>query len=119
MKRCVLTLGLMLIVAGLAFGADIDGKWTGKIAGQDGNDMVINYTFKADGAKLTGTTMPPGPDAKETAIQDGKIDGNNISFAIAFGEMKMEMKGVLSGDTLKISMDMMGTPMEFTLNKVK
>ena len=50
-------------------------------------------------------------------IQDGKIDGNNISFSLAFGEMKMEMTGVVSGNELKLSMDMMGTPMEFTLKK--
>jgi hypothetical protein len=33
--------------------------------------------------------------------------------------MKMDYKGVLSGDTLKISFDAMGTPMEFTLKKAK
>ena len=33
--------------------------------------------------------------------------------------MKMEFKGVLSGDDLKLSMDMMGQPMEFNLKRAK
>ncbi len=83
--------------------------------------MKISYTFKADGANLTGATT--GPDGKEVAIKDGKINGNNISFTISFDmggqEMKMEFKGVLSGDDLKLSMDMMGQPFEIPLKRAK
>ena len=120
MRNCLIVLG-MILIAGAAFAADIDGKWAGEIAGQDGSPMKINYTFKADGANLTGTTN--GPDGKEVAIKDGKINGNNVSFSIAFDmggqEMKIEMKGVLSGDSLKLTMDMMGQPMDFNLKRVK
>ena len=120
MRNCLLVLALML-VAGFAFAAPIDGKWVGEVQGMDGNAMKISYTFKADGATLTGTTS--SPDGKEIAIKDGKIDGNNISFSIAIDmggqEMKMEFKGVLSGDDLKLSMDMMGQAMEFPLKRAK
>ena len=112
---------LLLLVSGLAFGADIDGKWTGEIQGMDGNKIPISYTFKADGATLTGTTA--GPDGSQIAIKDGKIDGNNISFSVTldFGgqEMKMEYKGVLSGTQLKLTLDMMGQPMEIPLKKAQ
>jgi hypothetical protein len=118
MKFWALALGMMLLVAGMALAADIDGKWAGKIAGGPGGDMDIAYTFKADGAKLTGSTT--GPDGSKTDITDGKIDGNKISFTVSpMPEFKMEMKGTLTGDTLKLSMDMMGQPMEFTLKKVQ
>lgn len=120
MKNCLLVLGLIL-VAGMAFAAPIDGKWVGEIQGMDGSPTKISYTFKADGATLTGTTT--GPDGKEMAIKEGKINGNNISFSISFDmggqEMKMEMKGVLSGDDLKLSMDMMGQPMDIPLKRAK
>ena len=120
LKNCVLALGLIL-VASFAFAAPIDGKWVGEVPGMDGNNMKISYTFKADGNTLTGTTT--SPDGKEMAIKDGKVNGNNISFSIAFDmggqEMKMEFKGVLSGDDLKLSMDMMGQPMEFNLKRAK
>ena len=120
MRNCLLVLGLIL-VAGMAFAAPIDGKWVGEIPGQDGAPMKLNYAFKADGATLTGSTT--GPDGKEVALKDGKIDGDNLSFSVTFDmggqEMKLEFKGVLSGDTLKLSMDMMGQPMEFTLKKAQ
>ncbi len=126
MKYCALTFVVgLFFVAGLAFGADIDGKWAGEIDGMDGNKMQISYTFKAEGATLTGTTAAPGPEGGQKAIpiKDGKIDGNNISFSITvdFGgqEMKMDYKGVLSGDTLKLTMDMMGQPMDFMLKRAK
>jgi hypothetical protein len=128
MKVCALAAVLLLMVTGLAFGADLDGTWTGTIQGPDGGQgFPISYTFKADGTTLTGS-MPgmPGPDGapgKPIAIKDGKINGNNITFTVVMDmmgqEMKMEYKGVLAGDTLKLSMDAMGTPMEFTLKKAK
>lgn len=120
MRNCILVLGLIL-VASMAFAAPIDGKWVGEIPGMDGNPMKLSYTFKADGATLTGSTT--GPDGKEMAIKDGKIDGDKVSFSITldFGgqEMKMEYKGVLSGDDLKLSLDMMGQPMEIPLKRAK
>lgn len=120
MRNCILVLG-MILVASMAFAAPIDGKWVGEIQGMEGNPTKISYTFKADGATLTGSTT--SPDGKEMAIKDGKIDGNNISFSISFDmggqEMKMDMKGVLSGDDLKLSMDMMGTPFEIPLKRAK
>lgn len=120
LKNCLLVVGLMLVAA-MAFAAPIDGKWVGEVPGMDGNPMKISYTFKADGTTLTGSTT--SPDGKEMAIRDGKIDGNNISFSIAFDmggqEMKMELKGVLSGDDLKLTMDMMGQPMEIPLKRAK
>jgi len=120
LKKYLLAVGLIL-VAGMAFAADIDGKWVGEIPGMDGNAMKISYTFKADGAALTGSTT--SPDGKDMAIKDGKINGNNISFSISFDmggqEMKMDMKGVLSGDNLKLTMDMMGQPMEIPLKRAK
>jgi alpha-acetolactate decarboxylase len=120
LKNCLLVVGLILI-AGMAFAAPIDGKWVGEVAGMEGAPMKISYTFKADGATLTGSTT--SPDGKEMAIKDGKIDGNNISFSISFDmggqEMKMDMKGVLSGDDLKLTMDMMGQPMDIPLKRAK
>ncbi len=120
MRYCMFVVGILL-VASFALGADVDGKWTGSMPGMDGNPMTIGYTFKADGATLTGSTT--GPDGKELAIKDGKINGNNISFVVAldFGgqEMKMEYKGVVSPDQIKLTLDMMGQPMELLLKKAK
>jgi hypothetical protein len=107
----------VLILAGFAFGAEVDGKWTGTITGMD---MKIDFTFKAEGKTLTGFHIINGT---ETAIKDGKIDGNNISFSVSLDmggqEAKIEHKGVVSADQIKMTYDMAGQPGEILLKRAK
>ena len=105
MRTFILTV-LSMFVAGLAFAADIDGKYEGEVAGMGGESIKIGYTFKADGTTLTGTTKyMNGSDA---AITDGKIDGNNFSFSVDIGMGPWKYKGALSGDQIEMKMDMGG-----------
>ena len=105
-----------LLLAGFASAADIDGKWTGEIVGQN---MQIAFTFKAEGTTLTGVHIVNG---QETPIKDGKIDGNNISFTVTLdlgGESKILHKGTLSGDQIKMTYEMMGQPGEILVKRAK
>lgn len=108
----------LLLIAGIALAADVDGKWTGTIPGMD---IPVAYTFKADGATLTGTSS--GPNDTTVPIKNGKIDGNNISFSVTFDmggqEMKIDYKGVVSTDQIKLSFDMMGQTTEILVKKAK
>jgi hypothetical protein len=108
---------VVLLLASFAFGADVDGKWTGTITGMD---MQIAFTFKAEGKTLTGVHIVNGT---ETAIKDGKIEGNNISFSVSLdmgGQVtKIEHKGVVSADQIKMTYDMAGQPGEIILKKTK
>ena len=108
----------LLLIAGIALAADVDGKWTGTIPGMD---IPVAYTFKADGATLSGTAS--GPNDTTIPIKNGKIDGNNISFSVTFDfggqEMKIDYKGVVSADQIKLSFDMMGQTTEIPLKKSK
>ena len=65
-------------------------------------DMPIEFTFKAEGLTLTGFHIVSGT---ETAIKDGKIDGNNISFSVTLDVGKFEHKGVISGNQIKMTYD--------------
>ena len=56
-KITVAVLMLLMAVNVVAFAADIDGKWTGKHDFGMGDPMNMEYTFKADGNTLTGTTI--------------------------------------------------------------
>ena len=109
----------LLLLAGSAFAADVDGKWSGNMS-TPGGDFPVGFTFKADGATLTGTTM--GPDGMDIKITDGKIDGNNLSFTVNldFGGMPfmMNYKGVLSNNQIKFTIDVFGMPLEVTVKKV-
>ena len=119
MKKVVFVAAFML-VACFAFSADVDGNWTTEMPGMDGSPMVINFTFKADGNTLTGMTSPEGM-GMDTPISEGKIDGNNISFVVVVDmgmEMRMTYKGTVSGNEIKLNMDMgMGEPTVLTLKK--
>jgi hypothetical protein len=113
------TIGLSLVFfAASAFAADVDGKWTGIVSTPNG-DTPVTFTFKADGAKLAGSTT--GPDGSETKIADGKIDGNKVSFSVTFdfGGMPFTMnyQGVLSGNQIKFTLDIFGMPLEITVKK--
>jgi hypothetical protein len=107
MKISVIAAGVLLI-ASCALAADIDGKWSGQYSSGMGEPMTLTYTFKADGNKLTGTSLG-GPDT-EIPIKDGKIDGNKISFTVDVDmqgmAMKFKYKGVLAGEELKLTFDM-------------
>jgi hypothetical protein len=88
---------LLTLFAACAFAADVTGTWKGTIETPNGSRDVTMH-LKADGAKLTGTVSGRQGDVE---IQDGKVDGDNISFAFARGDFKMEYKGKVSGDQIK------------------
>jgi hypothetical protein len=110
----------MLFVAAPASAATVDGKWTGMIDTPMGT-LPVGFTFKADGADLAGSST--GPDGSETAIKNGKVDGDKISFSVDvdFGGMAFSLSytGVVSADQIKITLDFMGMPFEFVVKKAQ
>ncbi len=108
----------VLLFAGFALGAEVDGKWTGNLD-MGGQAIPVSYTFKAEGSTLTGTSS--GPNDTTIQIKNGKIEGNNISFTVSFDmggqEMKLDYKGVVSPGQIKLSFDMMGQTTEILLKK--
>jgi len=117
MKFFSLTAGLLLACVSM-LAHDIDGKWAGTMTTPMG-DAPVSFSFKADGATLTGTTA--GPDGAEIKIADGKIDGNNLSFSITFDfggmPLMINYKGVLSGAEIKFVLDIFGMPLDLTVKK--
>jgi hypothetical protein len=118
MKRLL----LFFVCAAFAFAADVTGNWSAQIADQSGNNITINYTFKQDGTKLTGTVTGPGGDLP---IQEGKVEEDKISFNVTFdggnGAMKVGNKGTIKGEeitmTIEVNGQTFGAPV--TLKKAK
>jgi len=108
----------LVLAAAPAFAADIDGKWTGSID-TPGGAMTIAYTFKSEGATLTGSSL--GPDGSPLPIKNGKVDGNKISFTqdIDFGQgpITFNYTGVVSPTELKLHSVFMDMPIDFALKK--
>ena len=59
-----------------ALAADFNGKWTAQVETPRGS-QTLTFNFKVDGSKLTGTVSTRRGDMD---IQNGKVDGDNISF---------------------------------------
>lgn len=122
MRKIVAVFALAGMLAAVAFAADIDGKWRSEFTTPDGQTRTTNFTFKADGDKLTGTASGRQGD---TAITEGKISGDEISFIVVRNfrgeERKIQYKGKLSGDEIKLTVtygpDM--PPREMVAKRVK
>src|SRR5580700_1001426 len=117
MRFHTLVLGFLLLAVS-ALAADVDGKWNGTISTPNG-DFPQAFTFKADGATLGGAMA--GPDGKDIAIKDGKVDGSNISFTVTidFGGMAITLsyKGVVAKDQIKFTGEAMGMPFDLVVKK--
>ena len=119
-RRLLLAVALCVVSLASLRAADVDGKWSASLDTPMGA-IPIAFTFKADGAVLTGTST--GPDGGDIAIKDGKIDGNKISFnvSIDFGGMALELNytGVVKPDSVDLTLDVMGMPFSFTVKKAQ
>jgi hypothetical protein len=100
---------VFLILTGLAcvYAADITGKWTAQFDTQVGLQKYT-YEFKAEGSTLTGQAIGDIAGAKsQSALRDGKINGDEISFVemqqYQGQEVKIVYKGKVSGDEIKFS----------------
>jgi hypothetical protein len=112
-------LGLLLLAAP-AFAHDADGKWEGMVDTPMGA-IPVGFTFKTDGAMLTGTSL--GPDGAGVPIKNGKVEGNKISFSVDldFGGMAITLSyvGTASPDKIEFAGDFMGMSFEFSVTKAK
>ena len=97
-------LGLVALlgVGAAALAADATGTWKWTVE-RDGNSYETTLKLKQDGDRLTGTMS--GRQGSETAIEDGKVAGDTISFKVTreFGDNKVVQmyQGKVSGDTIK------------------
>jgi hypothetical protein len=102
------SVSLGLLLAAVAFCADVSGKWTASFETQIGTQ---NYTFefKVSGDKLTGTAKSM---LGEIQITEGTVKGDEISFVenASFQDMPLRIvyKGKISGDEIKFTRDVAG-----------
>jgi hypothetical protein len=106
---------LVLCVSIPALAADVNGKWKASFQGQDGQNMEIIFDLKVDGEKLTGTAE--GPMGNNT-ITEGKLVGDAISFTVDAGDMKILHKGTVSGDEMKLKVELPDNTVDMTATRV-
>lgn len=122
MKNSLFTaIALMgLFVLGAA-AADVNGKYAAETTGRRGPQTIV-FDLKTDGAKLTGTVSGRGPEP--AAIENGKVDGDTITFQTTMNmqgnTMKMNYTGKVSGDSIEFTAEMDGGgrgPQKYTAKK--
>lgn len=107
MKQWMTIVAISAVMAVPALAGDVTGKWTGAMAGPDGPGMSISCEFKQDGNKLTGTVDGPGGAMK---IEDGKVEGDRLSFTVDFNGMKIVHEGKIKDDEITLTIKMDGGP---------
>ena len=119
MKNCIIAVvaALALFTTGL-FAADVTGKWSAEMQGRDGQKRVQTFDLKTEGDKLTGTVSSP---MGERPIVDGKVTGDDVSFAVEVefnGEKrKIQYTGKMVGDELKMKSGTGERVREFTAKR--
>jgi len=126
MLRTIQTKWLMLSVMMLApalaaSAADISGTWKGT-AQTPAGPTERTFNFKVDGNKLTGDTT--SDMFGKSTIEDGKIDGDNVSFTITISvqgnDAQVNYKGKVKGDQIDFTVEIpaVNQTIEYTAKRV-
>jgi hypothetical protein len=90
----------MTLSAATALAADVTGTWTASTQTPNG-DFQLTFTFKQDGANLTGSVQGPGGDP--ITISNGKVDGDKFTFDDSFNGITIHHECTVNGDEIKMT----------------
>ncbi len=117
MKKLISLCALFALSTVMALAADVTGTWKGE-ANPNGKGGPPTFTFKQDGAALTGTTSGRGGDIQ---ISNGKVDGDKVYFEVTRemggNSMTMKYSGTVSGTTMKLTVESARGSRDMTLTK--
>ncbi|MGN8070810.1 glycoside hydrolase [Mucilaginibacter sp. SG564] len=101
MKKKMMATAVMVITVMICFAAviNINGKWTGTLKLPNNTTFVLNYTFKVDSDKLTGTAHMPEGDVQ---ITDGMINGSDFSFNVPVPNGNAPHTGKIYPDSIQM-----------------
>ena len=94
-------LTVIALFASALSAADITGNWKGTAEGPNGT-IERTFVLKQDGTKLTGETE--SSFTGKSAITDGKVEGDNVTFTITAkfqdNDVKLNYKGKITGEEI-------------------
>jgi hypothetical protein len=118
MKIRVLAVLPLLLAGSPAFAGGVDGNWTGSVDSPNG-PVQVSFSFKTDGTMLTGTTT--GPDGNSIKLQNGKVDGDKITFVVEVSfngnTLTFDYTGIVGSNEIKLHTDFMGQPIDYAIKK--
>jgi opacity protein-like surface antigen len=117
--KWLLAVLLAAVFAFTALAADITGTWKGSADTPMGT-VDRTFVFKQDGTKLTGETS--SSMFGKSTIDDGKVDGDNISFTVTISyqgnDVKINYTGKIDGEQLKLHVESPAGPVDYVVKKV-
>ena len=114
-------LAAMAVFSMSALAADVSGTWKGTAETENGT-LERTFVFKVEGDKLTGETT--SNFMGKSTIENGKVEGDKLSFTINVrfqdNDMKLDYKGELKGEDLilKVEVPGGGPSIEYKAKKV-
>jgi hypothetical protein len=102
--------GVIGLLASIANATEISGPWQAEFESPRGQQK-IQFEFKTEGGKLTGKTISQfGGTTRETEIQDGKVEGNTLSFVQVINfqgnEVRINYTGKIGDDGIAFTRQM-------------
>lgn len=90
--------------------ADVSGTWTGIFHTREGGAFETNLVLKVDGNNLTGTLQQGNSD--EMQIENGKINGDQVTFTLTRGTgektRKINYTGKVNGNNMHLTVQAEG-----------
>jgi len=116
--------GVLLVVlcAAGAWAADISGQWKGEWTEfvDSKPPTPYTFTFKQDGASLTGTVANEGADEQ---IRDGKVNGDRVSFVVVRSvgprEVTLTYSGRVDGGEITFKVSLPGSERDWRMTAKK
>lgn len=104
-KKALVLTGLIAMFSLAALAADLSGTWTGIFHTREGGAFETNLVLKASGDALTGTFQQGNND--EIQIENGKVNGDQVTFSITRGSgdktRKINFTGKVDGTNMKLT----------------
>jgi hypothetical protein len=113
MKRKFFTTTALLSIFAVCLAAviaDVSGKWTATLKTPDGNEFKLDYVFKLDGDKLSGTVSSP---QGEIDISEGKVKGDSLFFTVPVNGMDIKNSGKFYAAADSIGLDVLFNDTKF------
>lgn len=86
----------------LAASIGMNGMWYGTLKVDDATQYPLQYNFKVEGDKLTGTAKGPTGDLQ---ITDGEVHGNDFTFAVQLQKLYLIHSGKIYPDSIGLDIE--------------
>ena len=114
---------LSLLISALAwvgFAADVTGTWKGTAETGQGT-IERTFVFRTNGNTVTGEASSPG--LEKSAIADGRLEGDRLSFSLVIklpdGDLKANYTGTVTGDSIRLHVETSaGAKLDYVVKKV-